>query len=129
MPPAGWRRDLPEAGAGPGGTPGVLIIEEEPAVRAALERFLRRGGFATWTAGSRREALTVYQHNSDRITLVMEKLRMEVVNDHPYFREKLGGPPSGPYYRRPNLVSRILRWLRWRWGASWVLMGRTWVGS
>jgi hypothetical protein len=55
-------------------TPGVLVIDPEEAVRAALAGWLRQQGFAVWTAADQDEALSVYQQHGAAITLVVEDL-------------------------------------------------------
>jgi hypothetical protein len=56
-------------------SPGVLVIEKEDTVRAALAGWLLHQGFAVWTAVDQEEALAVYQQHRSAITLVVEELR------------------------------------------------------
>jgi hypothetical protein len=63
---------VPAAGAA---NPGVLVIDREEAVRAALFGWLRQQGFVVWTAADQDEALTVYRQHGGAISLVVEDLR------------------------------------------------------
>jgi hypothetical protein len=70
--------DLPDlAFTSPSGfsSPGVLVIESEDAVRAALAGWLLHQGFLVWTAADQEEALTVYRKHGPGIALVVENLR------------------------------------------------------
>jgi hypothetical protein len=67
-----------DAGAVPApgaSTPGVLVIDREEAVRAALFGWLRQQGFVVWTAADQEEALTLYRKHGGAISLVVEDLR------------------------------------------------------
>jgi CheY-like chemotaxis protein len=46
--------------------PGVLVLDDEPALRDLLERVLAEAGFHVWTAATGAEAVTLYgAHRSD----------------------------------------------------------------
>jgi DNA-binding response OmpR family regulator len=50
---------------------GVLIVDDEPFLRALLEVELRQEGFAVWQAENSREALDLYRQHRDEIDLVL----------------------------------------------------------
>ena len=52
---------------------GVLIADDEPAIRTALAEHLSRAGFAVWTAASGLEALSTYfEHTGDVAVLLLD---------------------------------------------------------
>jgi CheY-like chemotaxis protein len=57
-------------------SPGILIVDDEPAIRRLLEMVLRRHGFRTWTAGDGREALAIYRQHRSAIAVVLLDVRM-----------------------------------------------------
>src|SRR5207248_1562218 len=59
-----------------GPNPGVLIVDDESAVRTVLEVALRRTGFAAWQAATGREALELYARQREAIDLVLLDVRM-----------------------------------------------------
>ena len=58
------------------GKPGILIADDEPAVRSLLEVVLQRQGFTVWQAASGDEALELYQEHSRQTVLVILDVRM-----------------------------------------------------
>jgi anti-anti-sigma factor len=58
-------------GPGPAGPPGVLIVDDEEAVRSFLETGLRPAGFATWPAASGAEAVDLCRQLSVAVNLVL----------------------------------------------------------
>jgi CheY-like chemotaxis protein len=60
--------------------PGILVADDDAAIRALLETGLRRRGFTVWVARDGREALDLYQQHADEITLVLLDVRMPVVD-------------------------------------------------
>ncbi len=61
-------------GAPPSGT--ILVVEDEPAVRSALERMLAAGGYKVVSAGNGTEALELFGGRSDDIDLLITDLVM-----------------------------------------------------
>ncbi|MBI4661442.1 MAG: PAS domain S-box protein [Verrucomicrobia bacterium] len=57
-----------------GGTETVLIVEDEPSVRALLARVLGTYGYRVLEAGNGREALEVWRSQSDQIDLLLTDL-------------------------------------------------------
>jgi response regulator RpfG family c-di-GMP phosphodiesterase len=72
--------EIKGSSAAPGTAPlqgaGVLIIEPEESVRAALARYLRKNAFSVWQAADEQEALAVLRSHRDAIELVMENFRL-----------------------------------------------------
>jgi CheY-like chemotaxis protein len=55
---------------------GILIVDDEPAIRNLLQIVLRRNGFAVWLAADGWEALKIYQQQRTNIALVLLDVRM-----------------------------------------------------
>jgi CheY-like chemotaxis protein len=51
--------------------PGILVVDDEPAIRNLLQIVLERYGFVVWQAGSGWEALKMYQQERPNIALVL----------------------------------------------------------
>jgi CheY-like chemotaxis protein len=56
--------------------PGVLVVDDEPAVRNMLQLVLEHHGFAVRLAASGREALALYERHRDRLDVVLLDIRM-----------------------------------------------------
>src|SRR5262249_8109403 len=56
--------------------PGILVVDDDDAVRQMLDRGLRHHGFDVWLAGSGKEAVEVYQHHRQMISLVLLDVKM-----------------------------------------------------
>jgi CheY-like chemotaxis protein len=68
---------LPETALGqPGRKQGVLVVDDEPAVRKLLQLSLERQGFAVWLAADGRQALELYERHRDRVDVVLLDVRM-----------------------------------------------------
>jgi DNA-binding response OmpR family regulator len=55
---------------------GILIVEDDPAVRAQLAEELPRHGFAVWVADTGGEAVELYRRHRDAIDLVLLDSRL-----------------------------------------------------
>lgn len=55
---------------------GILVVDDEPAVRRLLELALDGQGFKVWQAADGREAVEVYRRERDAIGLVLLDVRM-----------------------------------------------------
>lgn len=55
---------------------GILVVDDEDAVRQLLNLSLQMHGFCVWTAASGAEALQVYQQQREAIALVLLDVRM-----------------------------------------------------
>lgn len=80
---------LPELqGGGDGAAVGtVLLVDDEPAVRSALSRVLRRAGHEVLEATHGAEALTVWHANAARIGAVVSDVRMPVMSGPEFVRQ------------------------------------------
>jgi DNA-binding NtrC family response regulator len=56
--------------------PGVLVVDDEPLVRAMLQAVLQRQGFAVWLADGGRAALELYQQHRGHVAVVLLDVRM-----------------------------------------------------
>lgn len=56
--------------------PGILVVDDDAAVRTMLDVGLRQYGFAVWQAADGQEALRVYPQNRSEIDLVLLDVRM-----------------------------------------------------
>ncbi len=55
---------------------GILVVDDEPSIRHALQRFLSRGGFNVWVAGDGLEGSALYQQHQGEIDLVLLDVEM-----------------------------------------------------
>jgi CheY-like chemotaxis protein len=56
--------------------PGVLVVDDEAAVRTIWERGLHCYGFDVWPAADGREALDIFQRHQERIAGALLDVRM-----------------------------------------------------
>jgi CheY-like chemotaxis protein len=71
--------DDQDAGAIPPAVPsqhGILLADDEPALRALLDRALRQEGFLVWAASDGVEALALFQQHRSEIGLVLLDVQM-----------------------------------------------------
>jgi CheY-like chemotaxis protein len=54
----------------------VLVVDDEDLVRKVLDQFLRKNGFAVWSAADGHEAADLYRRDRDSIDLVLLDVRM-----------------------------------------------------
>jgi CheY-like chemotaxis protein len=81
--------------------PRLFVIDDEPSIRAAINRFLRRRQWEVEEAEDGRVALDILLHSKpNRYDVVMCDLRMPHVSGVELYRELLGA--------RPDLVRRLL---------------------
>ncbi len=66
----------PAGDAAAGGHETLLVIEDEPALRRAMERVLGTAGYVVLLAGDGREGLEIYERERDRIDMVVSDLVM-----------------------------------------------------
>jgi CheY-like chemotaxis protein len=57
-------------------SPGVLIVDEQPDMRALLQTILRHYGFNVWLAPTGTAAVELYRAHRDRIAVVLLDLVM-----------------------------------------------------
>jgi CheY-like chemotaxis protein len=50
---------------------GVLVVDDDPAVRAVVDAGLRQHGFAVWLAADGAEALDVYRNHRETIDVAL----------------------------------------------------------
>ncbi|MBK9120678.1 MAG: response regulator [Phycisphaerales bacterium] len=55
---------------------GVLVADDEPAIRECLQVGLAREGFSVWLAADGQEALEVFRAHSDAIDVLLLDVRM-----------------------------------------------------
>jgi two-component system, cell cycle sensor histidine kinase and response regulator CckA len=65
-----------EQPAAPGGTETILVVDDEDAVRALLERVLREAGYSVLVAADAARALELYRAGGDCVDLVLMDLIM-----------------------------------------------------
>jgi CheY-like chemotaxis protein len=56
--------------------PGILVVDDDDAVRGLLDIGLRQYGFAVWLAANGQEAIQVYQQHGSAIDAVLLDVRM-----------------------------------------------------
>jgi two-component system cell cycle sensor histidine kinase/response regulator CckA len=61
--------------------PGILIVDDEPAIRRLLQTALRQHGFfAVWTAADGRQAVEIYRRHRATIGIVLLDVQMPVLD-------------------------------------------------
>jgi PAS domain S-box-containing protein len=65
---------------GPGSPGGVLVVDDEPALRSVMVETLECSGFATFQARDGQEALDLYWRHQGRIRLIVMDLTMPVMD-------------------------------------------------
>jgi two-component system, OmpR family, response regulator len=55
----------------PGRGQGVLVVDDDPEVRAAVDEGLRLHGFAVWLAADGQEALDLYRYHCETIDVAL----------------------------------------------------------
>jgi two-component system cell cycle sensor histidine kinase/response regulator CckA len=60
----------------PGGTEGILVVEDEPALCQLVGKLLRRCGYTVWLAESGQEALKLWAMHRDQIQLLITDIMM-----------------------------------------------------
>jgi PAS domain S-box-containing protein len=60
----------------PGGHEGILVAEDEPALRALVGKLLERCGYTVWLAESGADALRLWRMHRDEIQLVISDIMM-----------------------------------------------------
>ena len=80
----------------PAGGHTLLLVEDEPAVRGALARLLRRGGYTVLEATHGAEALTLWHEHADRVGMVLSDVRMPVMNGPDLARQLRSGGSRTP---------------------------------
>jgi CheY-like chemotaxis protein len=70
-------------GAGPAGQalpgavrPGILVVDDEAAVRQVLALVLAHAGFEVWVAATGEEAVALYRRHRDAVDVVLLDVRM-----------------------------------------------------
>ncbi len=56
--------------------PGVLVVDDQPDIRALLQTILRHHGFTVWLAPGGAEAVQLYGQQRDRVDLVLLDVAM-----------------------------------------------------
>ena len=56
--------------------PGVLVVDDEPPLRAMLQLSLERDGFDVYLASDGRDAIELYEKHRDNIAVVLLDVRM-----------------------------------------------------
>ena len=67
---------MEEADSGSGAAYGVLVVDDEPAVRGLCQRLLERAGYKVYTAGSGVEGLRVLEERATEIQVVYSDVSM-----------------------------------------------------
>ena len=69
------------------GSGTILLVEDEEMLMTMVKVLLNKLGFSVIEASNGKEALELYQKNSDDITLVVTDMGMPVMNGYELFRE------------------------------------------
>ncbi|MHB1264333.1 MAG: hybrid sensor histidine kinase/response regulator [Gemmatimonadaceae bacterium] len=76
-PPPAWKRPTPPAARAAVGRVTVLLVEDDPALRGAMQRMLERAGFEVLPAEGAEEALALARSHAGRIHLVLTDVVMK----------------------------------------------------
>jgi anti-anti-sigma factor len=74
--PAGEQTGSPPAGRRPGPPVGILVVDDEPAIRCLLDAQLRREGFHVWLAGHGYLAIELFERHGPEIAVVLLDVSM-----------------------------------------------------
>ncbi|MFI5356790.1 MAG: response regulator [Opitutales bacterium] len=66
----------PEAESAPGGTPAILLVDDEEMVRSTLSLLLKVEGYRVYGAEDGNEALKVFRQRREEIALILTDLKM-----------------------------------------------------
>lgn len=70
------RVELPASSRATGGHETILLVEDEPILRELAELILREAGYRIVSAGSRVEALRVWEYHCERVDLLLTDMVM-----------------------------------------------------
>ena len=59
---------------------GVLVVDDDKAMRNVLGEWLRHQGYGVWTAETGREAVFMYKHYRDEISVVLIDVNMPIMD-------------------------------------------------
>jgi len=59
---------------------GVLVVDDDKAIRNVLGVWLRHQGYGVWTAETGREAVFIYKHYRDEISVVLIDVNMPIMD-------------------------------------------------
>jgi len=60
--------------------PGILVVEDDDAIRTMLQKALPPFGYAVWTTGSGEEAVELYRQCRQDVDLVLLDVQMPVLD-------------------------------------------------
>jgi two-component system cell cycle sensor histidine kinase/response regulator CckA len=83
------KRDVPQ-----GGSETLLLVEDEPAVRASVRRLLEWHGYRVIEAGNASEAIRIYDENPEKIDLLLTDVVMPGMNGHELVHQLRGRNPG-----------------------------------
>ena len=72
----GWLAESPATSCATPQTYGILVVDDEWAVRGVLSVVLQGKGFALWLAANGQEALDLYRRHRETIDVVLLDVRM-----------------------------------------------------
>lgn len=68
--------NYPDARPDPSAAGGILVVDDDAAIRSVLQLLLQRHGFRVWLAAGGREAVELYRDHHDAISVVLLDVRM-----------------------------------------------------
>ncbi len=73
-------RTGPANGSPVGGSPGVLVVDDDDTLRTILARELRKRGVRVWVATGGREAISLYADLAEEIDVILMDMHMPGMN-------------------------------------------------
>ena len=141
--PLAHEQPLPSGPSGeeemlPGGTNAILLVEDDPHLRAVAQRLFEKVGYRVFAAGDGQEGLAAYRAHAAGVDLVITDMimpkisgmqlyetiraaeppdqRMKVLFTSGYpaadFRQSLAGDPDVAFVTKPWTASELLRQIR-----------------
>jgi PAS domain S-box-containing protein len=86
VPGVAEKRSIEKARGELRGTGTILVIDDEPGVRASAQRVLERYGYQTLLADDGQAGVAIFQENAHQITAVLLDMTMPLMNGEETFR-------------------------------------------
>lgn len=73
-------KPAPNATPQPSREHGILVVDDDPGMRDVLNKWLMNQGYRVWIAATGAEAIDLYTHHRDAISVVLMDVNMPIVD-------------------------------------------------